>query len=158
MSYKAKGLLCYLLGWIPCVIILFGVNDNTRDEYFNVAQALVLHLLYIIVCIFLIPLSIIVALSNPLIGFPLSKCVHILYVVLIVIGCVKTCNEGDSKIPILGDLTEKIFKSKLDSFSSTSNSSTSTYNYDPNTGEKINNTNNKQNWKYDPNTGKKIEK
>lgn len=146
MNYKVKGLLSYLLGWIPCVIILFCINDNTRDEYFNSAQALVLHVIYVLANMFVVPLSIIAAFSNPLISLPLTGCVSILYIVLIIMGCVKSYNEESPALPVIGDLTEKIFKTKLDSFSSNNN-------YESKTNNSANN-----DWNYDPETGEKIEK
>ena len=160
MNYKFKGLLCYLLGWIPCVIILFCVNDNTRNEYFNAAQALVLYVLNIIISIVIVPLFFLLMFINPGSLFALILSLNVVNLVFVIMGCVKVLNEDDPKLPFIGNLTEKIFKSKLDTFAfsnvSNSNGSTS-YNYDPNTGEKINK-DNSNNWKYDPNTGEKIDK
>lgn len=149
MSSKVKGLLCYLLGWIPCLIVMFGIDDNTRDDYFNAAQALVLHVLYFICNLVMIFIFFI----NPFTGIFTYFALYIFYLVLIIIGCIKTCKEEDSKLIIVGDLTENIFKNKLDSFNlSNSINNNVNYNYDPNTGERINN----KNWNYDPNTGERI--
>ena len=105
MEQKIRGLLAYLFGWVGGLVVLFAFKDNDSRTKFNACQSIVISGLYCIV-------SLIFG-NIPVIRFIAYICCGIL-VVASIIGIIKAYNEEDYEIPVISDLTRKIFKSQLD--------------------------------------------
>ena len=123
MDQKIRGLLAYLFGFIGGLVILFAFNDNSKQTKFNAAQSITLSVIYIIIRILI---AIIVGVITGIaiaakirIGFIASIislfgwAINIGYITLAIIGMIKAYNEQDYELPLVANLTKKIFKSKL---------------------------------------------
>lgn len=104
MSEKGKCILAYLLSWLGGLIVLYGMKDNTKNTNFHAAQAIVIGVGYIIlnVAVRFIPI--------PFLG----TAAWIVYIIAIVFGIIKACNEEDPELPIIGSLAKSMFGSKLE--------------------------------------------
>lgn len=104
MTDKAKGILIYLFGWLGGLIFLVKKDSNSTVKLHS-AQAIVASVGYIV-------LSFISGyLPIPFIGSAIS----ILYLVIVVTGIVKVCQEGsDPEIPVVGNIAKSIFGKKID--------------------------------------------
>lgn len=106
MSQKGRGILAYFFGWIGGLIVLLAMDDNTRNTRIHAAQAITLAVATIVIGM--------VAPFIPFIGGLVSTAVSIANIVLWIMGLSKVCKEAeDPKLPIIGDLTMKLFASKI---------------------------------------------
>lgn len=104
MEEKVKGLLAYLFGWIGGLVILLAVKDNSQQTKFNACQAIVISVGNMLISMVLgfIPFVAIIATLVSLGALALN-----------IIGMIKAYKEEDYEIPVISDLTRKIFKSQL---------------------------------------------
>ena len=126
MDQKVRGLLSYLFGWLGGLIILLGFKDNTKQTNFHACQAIVLCVAYIAVTIainiisfifgfafaFMSNSTIIITILSLVFGL-IGWALNIGYIVLAILGMVKAYHEEDYELPVISNLTRKIFKSKL---------------------------------------------
>ncbi len=146
MDKKGKGLISYLLGWLGGLIVLFAFKDNDRKTAFHACQAITLSLALVVIDIAFG----IVGAFVPYVGY-ISSLASIVYLVFMIMGIVKAVNdEPDPKLPIIGDLTEKMFSNKINEFPETV---TAAPQFDPNTGQPVNP---QPQASFDPNTGQPI--
>ena len=99
MSDKAKGVICYLFGWLGGLIFILQ-KDSSQTVKLHAAQAITASVGYIIL--------------NILSGFLpipfLSSIISILYLVIVIFGIVKVCQENqDPEIPVIGNIAKSIF-------------------------------------------------
>lgn len=99
MSDKAKGVICYLLGWLGGLIFILQ-KDSSQTVKLHAAQSITASIGYVIL--------------NILSGFLpipfLSSIISILYFVVVIFGIVKVCQENqDPEIPVIGNITKSIF-------------------------------------------------
>ena len=125
MDEKLKGVLSYLFSWIGGLIVLLAFKDNNRKTAFHACQAIVIRLFAVVASL---ALSLFSSMTVLIIGFPFkvifaffsaiaSSAIGILYIVLMILGIVKVVNEEkDPKLPVVGDLTEKMFANKINEF------------------------------------------
>ena len=150
MDRKGKGLLSYLLGWVGGLIVLYAFHDNDRKTAFHACQSITLSLSQIVISF---GIGFVMGIVAAFTGLPLSylsSIVSILFLVLMIMGIVKAWNdEPDPKLPVIGDLTEKVFGAKINSFPET----VVTQNFDPNTGQPVNQ---QPQANFDPNTGQPV--
>ncbi len=100
MNENIKGVIAYIFGFIGGLIILFGFKDSERITRFHASQATTVSVICMVAAI--------------IFGFiPVIKYINILitlgYIAFVVIGCIKAYNVDDYEIPVLTDLTRKIF-------------------------------------------------
>ena len=126
MEQKIRGLLAYLFSWIGGLIILLGFKDNSKETNFNACQSITLGVTYIAIKIVLgiivgIITGIVIGLNGTL-GFIsvlsgifglIGWALNIGFLVVSIIGMIKAYQETEFNIPLIGDLTKKIFKNKL---------------------------------------------
>lgn len=100
MSDKAKGVLTYVFGWIGGLIFLL-MKDSNETVKFHAAQAIVASGGYFIISMLysFIPITI------PFFGTLLWA----LYLVIVIFGIVKVCQESNPEIPLIGKAAEAIF-------------------------------------------------
>lgn len=105
MTDKSKGILCYIFSIIAGLIFLFS-KDSSRNVKMHAAQAITIWALYMIVSIAysIIPITI------PF----FSTILYVLYIVAVIMGIVKACKEEDPELPLIGELTKKIFGKKIE--------------------------------------------
>lgn len=125
MDEKLKGVLGYLFSWVGGLIVLLAFKDNNRRIAFHACQSIVIGLCAVVASLVL---SVFSSMTVLIIGFPLkfifaifsaiaSSAIGILYIVLMILGIVKVVNEDkDPKLPVIGDLTEKMFEKKINEF------------------------------------------
>lgn len=99
MTDKAKGVLCYIFGWLGGLIFILQ-KDSSQTVKLHAAQAITASVGYILL--------------NILAGFLpipfLSNIVSILYLLIVIFGIVKVCQENqDPEIPVIGQLAKSIF-------------------------------------------------
>ena len=105
MSEKGKCILAYVLSWLGGLIVLYGMKDNEKNTKLHAAQAIVLGVCYMVLAI------VIGFLPIPFIGTAL----WILYILAVVFGIIKACNEDqDPELPVIGNLAKSMFSKKLD--------------------------------------------
>lgn len=106
MSEKMKSIFAYILTWIGGLIVLYGMKDNERNTKIHAAQAIVIGLGYMIILMAyrILPISI------PF----FSKILYGLYAVLIIIGIVKSYNEDDPELPVVGQIAKSLFGKKIE--------------------------------------------
>ena len=104
MTDKAKVILSYIFGWLGGLIFLL-MKDSSQNIKKHAAQSIVISVAYF---------AITIAYSMIPISIPFfSTAVRILYIILIVMGIVKVCQEGDPELPVIGKLAESIFGKKI---------------------------------------------
>ena len=124
MDQKVRGVLAYVFSILGGIIVLCAFKDNTKETNFNACQSIVLGVAYFIISIVLgfilgFIAGIIAATGVPFLGFLrviiniVSWALRIGFLALSVIGIVRAYQETEFNIPLIGDLTKKIFKSKL---------------------------------------------
>lgn len=101
MSEKGKVILAYLLGWIGGLVVLFGMNDSTRDTRFHAAQSICLSGGYFIITVIYNMLPIYIPF--------LSTALSIVYLLGIIFGIIKSNNNENPELPVLGGLTKSLF-------------------------------------------------
>ena len=152
MDYKGKGFVSYFFGWIGGLIVLFAFKDNDRKTAFHACQSIVISVSQVAVNIVF---GILGGIMYATVGFDisfLSSIYSILCFVLMILGIVKAMkNEADPKLPVVGDLTEKLFEKKLSEFPATVTPVNAKF--DPTTGQPINP---QPTPKFDPATGQPI--
>lgn len=160
MDSKGKGVLSYVFSWLGGLIVMFGFKDNDRKTVFHAAQAIVIGGGYTVLTIGITMINVVVALATGY-GIPfVSWIVNILYLVLIILGIVKVLNnEADPKLPVVGDLTEKLFEKQINAAPETVQTAPAAK-FDPNTGEPITTPAQQPapEAKFDPNTGEPLNK
>ncbi|MBR3210877.1 MAG: hypothetical protein IKF71_02945 [Bacilli bacterium] len=152
MSSKGKGVLSYLLGWVGGLITLFAFKDNNRKDVFHACQAITISVAQLAATIVIAVISAVLAtVTGVSLGF-VGWIIDILYCILVILGLVKVLNdEADPKLPVVGDITEKIFEKKINETPEAAPAAP-TANFDPNTGQPIN----QPQANFDPNTGQPI--
>lgn len=103
MSDKAKGVLCYVFGWLGGLIFILQ-KDSNQTVKLHAAQAIVASVCYII-------LNVIA--SNLRIPF-ITTIVSMLYLAIMIIGIVKVCQESEPEIPGLSNIAKAIFGKVID--------------------------------------------
>jgi uncharacterized membrane protein len=101
-------LLIYLFGWISGLIFLL-IEKKDQMVRFHAMQSIIMSVAFTVVYIVLTALSII-----PLVGILIglvNLALGIGYLVLIIMIIVKKFNGQDIKLPVVGDLAEKLLKS-----------------------------------------------
>ena len=141
-SDVGKGLLSYLLGWIGALIVLLAMKNNTKRDVLNAGQGIVISVGNII-------LSSIAAVLSQYIPF-VSFGIYGLYLVIIIISIVNVVGDKDPKLPVIGDIAESLFSKQIAAAPEFVGGAPQA-NFDPNTGQPINNGAN-----FDPNTGQPI--
>ena len=153
MDRKARGVIAYLFGWIGGLIVGWGMKDSDRKTVFHACQSITISVINIAASFVL---SFAFGMMAAFIGIDLSflsSIVSILMLVLMIMGLVKAVrDDADPKLPVVGDLTEKMFANKINSAPDTGAVGV-TPKFDPNTGQPINP---QPQAKFDPNTGQPI--
>ena len=108
MEEKYKGPLAYLLGWLGGVIVLCAFKDNTKESKFHACQSITLDIIGIAAGIIIG----IIAAFVPFIGFA-GSIISILLVVCKVLGIAKSYKGEPCELPVISDLTRKIFAKKV---------------------------------------------
>lgn len=106
MSEKTKCILAYIFSWIGGLIVLFAVKDNERNTKFHAAQAIVIGLGYMIITFAYRILPIYIPF--------LSTALSVVYLLCIVFGIIKACNEEDPELPVIGGIAKSIFGKKIE--------------------------------------------
>lgn len=108
MEEKAKCILAYIFSWLGGIIVLYGVKDCERNTRFHAAQAIVIGFGYLIITAIyrFIPIYI------PFFGTAIS----VLYVLCIVFGIIRACNESEPDLPIIGNVAKAIFGKKIEEY------------------------------------------
>lgn len=106
MSEKGKCILAYLLGWIGGLIVLYAMKDNERNTKFHAAQAIILSLGYTII-------SVIYSFIPVIIPF-FRTALWIVYLIAMIFGIVKACNEEEPDLPVIGGIAKSIFGKKIE--------------------------------------------
>ncbi len=102
---KTKSVLAYIFGIIGGVIVLV-MKDTEKNTKIHAAQSITIFLAYYIIKFVynFIPFGI------PYFKYILSA----LYLIAIIVGIVKACNEDEPDIPIIGDIAKSIFKKQIE--------------------------------------------
>lgn len=167
MGSKGKGVLSYLLGWIGGLIVLFGFKDNNRRDVFHACQAITISVGQFAIGIVIGTVNgVLIATAGISLSW-ISTIVNLLCFVLEIMGLVKVLKDDpDPKLPVVGDLAEKIFEKKINATPeyasapqanfdpNTGQSTQPQANFDPNTGQPVNQPAPQAN--FDPNTGKPV--
>lgn len=124
MEQKIRGLLAYLFSWVGGLVVLLAFKDNSKQTDFNACQSIVLGVAYFAINIVVSILTGIltgIAIGANLgflffitgvLGF-VSTIAVIGYIILAIIGMIRAYQETDYEIPVISNLTRKIFKNKL---------------------------------------------
>ena len=106
MSEKGKCILAYVFTWIGGLIVLYGMKDNEKNTKLHAAQAIVIGLGYMVILMAyrILPINI------PL----FSTLLYGLYAFLIIIGIVKSYNEEDPELPVVGQIAKSLFSNKIE--------------------------------------------
>ena len=106
MSEKGKCILAYVFTWVGGLIVLYGMKDNEKNTKLHAAQAIVIGLGYMVILMAyrILPINI------PL----FSTLLYGLYAVLIIIGIVKSYNEEDPELPVVGQIAKSLFSNKIE--------------------------------------------
>ncbi|MCI8396954.1 MAG: DUF4870 domain-containing protein [Clostridia bacterium] len=105
MNEKLKCILAYIFSWVGGIVILFGFKDNDPKTDFHAAQSIVIGVGYMIINM---------AYNFTPIYIPFfSIALSVLYILCLVFGIIKACNEDDPELPIVGGLTKTLFAKKL---------------------------------------------
>ena len=137
-----KGLLSYLLGWLGALIVLLALKNNTKRDIMNAGQGIVISVGNIV-------LSGISAVLSRYIPF-LSLILSGLYIVILILAIVNVVGDKDPKLPVIGDIAESLFAKQI-ADAPEFVGGVQQANFDPNTGQPINNQ-----ARFDPNTGQPI--
>lgn len=104
MTDKTKGILAYIFSLVGGLIFLFS-KDSSKNVKMHGAQSIVIFLGYLI-------LRIVYAIIPVYIPF-LSTIIYVVYIVAVVFGIVKACNEENPEIPVVGEIAKKIFGKQI---------------------------------------------
>ena len=108
MTERTKGILAYLLGPIGGWIILFYIQNTSRETRVNAAQSIIMGIAFILLLLVFSIFALLIKTSL------LTNLVSLCYFVLTIMGCVKAYNEKEFNIPIVTENALKIFASKID--------------------------------------------
>lgn len=108
MQEKYKGPLAYLLGWLGGIIVLYSCKDNTKLTKFHACQAITLSILNVAIAVVFGIISAFV----PFVSY-ISGIFSIIFLIAMVFGIAKSYKEEDCQLPVISDLTRKIFKKQL---------------------------------------------
>lgn len=99
MTDKAKGVLCYIFGWLGGLIFILQ-KESSQTVKLHAAQAITASVGYMVL-----------SFVSGFLPIPfLSNIVSILYLLIIIFGIVKVCQENqDPEIPVIGQLAKSIF-------------------------------------------------
>lgn len=108
MTEKAKCILAYIFSWLGGIIVLYGVKDCERNTKFHAAQSIVIGFGYMIITAIykFIPLYI------PF----LSTALSVLYILCIVFGIIRACNDEEPELPVIGSIAKSIFGKKIEEY------------------------------------------
>ena len=124
MEQRIRGLLAYLFSWVGGLVVLLAFKDNTKQTDFNACQSIVLGVAYCAISIIVSTLTGILTgiavganlgfffFITGVLGFA-STVIGIGFIILTIIGMVRAYQETDYEIPVISDLTKKVFKNKL---------------------------------------------
>ena len=116
MEQKIRGLIAYLLGWVGGLVVLFALKDNSDETKFNACQSITISVCGIIISIAASILGTIYTIifgSSLFVFGLLSYVANIGVFVLGIIGMIKAYQEQKYEIPVISDLTRKVFKGAL---------------------------------------------
>lgn len=94
MSDKAKGILCYVFGWIGGLIFLL-LKDSSQTVKLHAAQSICGSVICMILTWIPVPF--------------VSTIAWILEILILIFGIVKVCQESDPEIPGLSNIAKAIF-------------------------------------------------
>lgn len=153
MIDKGKGTLSYITGLIGSLLVLYVVKNNTKKDVMHAAQGVVLGIFKIASTFLASGINAFVSAatinSEMPISLAYSSIIPLLLFIITVVGLIKVYTNADAKIPVIGDIAESMFKSKLDAapeyydysnYNSTNSAQTvvdDEINFDPQTGERI---------------------
>lgn len=102
---RVKGLIAYLLGIIGGIIMLV-MKDNSKTVKLHGAQAIVISIGYYIISIAygFIPVTI------PF----FSTALNLVYIALVIMGCVNAYKEKEPELPVIGGIAKSIFGKQID--------------------------------------------
>lgn len=106
MSEKTKCILAYIFSWIGGLVVLYGIKDNEKKTKFHAAQAIVIGIAYMAILAVYRMLPIYIPF--------LSTALYVLYILCVVFGIIKACNNDEPELPIIGDITKSIFGKKIE--------------------------------------------
>lgn len=102
---KTKSVIAYIFGLISGLIILL-MKDTEERTKIHAAQSITLFLAYYIL-----------KFAYGFIPFGIPYFEYIItavYLVAVIIGIVKACNDADPEIPVIGNLAKIIFKKQIE--------------------------------------------
>lgn len=104
-NQKTKSVVAYIFGLIGGLIVLM-MKDSERNTKIHAAQSITIFIAYYIIkfAYTFIPFNI------PYFRYILSA----IYIVCMVVGIVKACNEDSPEIPVIGDIATSIFKKQIE--------------------------------------------
>ena len=99
MTDKTKGVLCYLFGWLGGLIFILQ-KESSPTVKLHAAQSITASVAYMVL-----------SFISGYLPIPfLSAILSILYLVIVIFGIVKSCQEGqDPEIPVIGNIAKSIF-------------------------------------------------
>ncbi|MCI9366368.1 MAG: hypothetical protein HFJ54_07645 [Clostridia bacterium] len=104
MSEKGKSILAYIFSWLGGLIVLYGLKDCERNTKFHAAQAIVIGVGYILLNI-----------ARRFVPIPfLGTAIWVIYLISVVFGIIKACNEEDPELPVIGSIAKSIFGNKIE--------------------------------------------
>ena len=96
---KLYAILAYVLGLIGFIIVLVAKKDD-RFAMFHARQSLILFIGYVIAWILIAFI--------PLLGWIVGSLLMIALFVLWIMGIINAASGAEKKLPVIGDLAEKI--------------------------------------------------
>lgn len=104
-NQKTKSVIAYIFGIIGGLIVLM-MKDSEKNTKIHAAQSITIFLGYYIIkfAYAFIPFNI------PYFRYILSG----IYIVCIIVGIVKACNEDSPEIPVIGDIATSLFKKQIE--------------------------------------------
>lgn len=83
---------------------MYGFKNNEENTRFHAAQAIVIGLGYILL-----------SFARRFVPIPfLGTAIWIIYLISIVFGIIKACNEEDPELPVIGGIAKSIFGTKIE--------------------------------------------
>ena len=104
MTEKGKCILAYVLTWLGGLIVLYGMKDNTKETKFHAAQAIVIGVGYFVLYF----------IANLLPILFLHTAIWVVYILAVVFGIIKACNEENPELPVIGNIAKSIFGKKIE--------------------------------------------
>lgn len=83
---------------------MYGLKDCERNTKFHAAQAIVIGVGYILLNI-----------ARRFVPIPfLGTAIWVIYLISVVFGIIKACNEEDPELPVIGSIAKSIFGNKIE--------------------------------------------